>query len=505
MAGRLIGRDAETAQLYDAMTLAAQGEPQLVLVAGDAGIGKTCLVSRSRLSARRSLGFATATGHCLDIEAAMSFAPVIEAPRTLLSEAPTSTDALTLVACARCWTRTLRSRIRSGCSTTCGSPSSRRPPTGLSCWSSRTCTGPTGRPRTSSALARTAQGSLLLVITVRDDELHRRHPFRTDPCRAGPPGNRPTGRASSRWSRDIALLVRDRSGIEGSSESVRFDPRTVRGQPVVRRGAGRRRSGRRCRGTSQTCSSPASRGSRARRRVWSAPLRSTDPVLDTELLTAVTGLTPTTLEKLTRQAVDEHVLHLRGPSSSSGTGCCAKRCTTTCSPDERIENPCGIRRGPSVSGGWRRGNPARPQPPGLPLVPGTRDPPHARPPRCEPVRPRGTSEPRSRSRISIARVAVGPGSRTRARRRRAKPDLLLLLARAHAENERRDLFGGCLAREALAARARRRPARRQPGLRRHSASDCSPPTMDRRGRGAAPGSGVRRDEPVRELAQGLDA
>ena len=88
---RLIGRDAEGAQLYEAMTVAAQGQSQVVLVIGDAGIGKTSLVSDLR-SGRPGLGFVTTTGHCLDIEAAMSFASAVEALRILLFESSAILD-----------------------------------------------------------------------------------------------------------------------------------------------------------------------------------------------------------------------------------------------------------------------------------------------------------------------------------------------------------------------------------------------------------------------------
>ena len=67
------------------MTVAAQAQPQVVLVVGDAGMGKTSLITDLALRAA-ALGFATATGHCLDIEAAMSFAPVIEAVRASFSD-----------------------------------------------------------------------------------------------------------------------------------------------------------------------------------------------------------------------------------------------------------------------------------------------------------------------------------------------------------------------------------------------------------------------------------
>ena len=87
----LIGRGAESAQLYDAMTFAAQGQPQVVLVVGEAGIGKTSLVNDLALRAT-DLGFVTSTGHCLDIEAAMSFAPAVEALRDLLPDIAASED-----------------------------------------------------------------------------------------------------------------------------------------------------------------------------------------------------------------------------------------------------------------------------------------------------------------------------------------------------------------------------------------------------------------------------
>src|SRR4249919_3662383 len=79
----LLGRERDVAELDDALALSAQGTPQIVLVGGDAGIGKTTLVADlARRSAER--GFTVATGHGLDIEAGISFAPVVEAVRSLL-------------------------------------------------------------------------------------------------------------------------------------------------------------------------------------------------------------------------------------------------------------------------------------------------------------------------------------------------------------------------------------------------------------------------------------
>ncbi len=80
----LLGRERDIAELGEALELAAQGTPQIVLVGGDAGIGKTTLVADLERRAAE-LGFTVATGHGLDIEAGMSFAPVVEAVRSLLS------------------------------------------------------------------------------------------------------------------------------------------------------------------------------------------------------------------------------------------------------------------------------------------------------------------------------------------------------------------------------------------------------------------------------------
>ena len=79
-----LGRDREVAALNDTLEAARRGVPQTVLVVGDAGIGKTTLVTQVTQHAAE-LGFAVAVGHCLDLEADISFAPVVEAVRALVS------------------------------------------------------------------------------------------------------------------------------------------------------------------------------------------------------------------------------------------------------------------------------------------------------------------------------------------------------------------------------------------------------------------------------------
>ena len=81
---QIVGREAESSQLYDALMLAGQGQPQVVLVAGDAGIGKTTLVADLEQRAT-DLGFATARGQCLDIQAEIPLAPAVAAVRVLLA------------------------------------------------------------------------------------------------------------------------------------------------------------------------------------------------------------------------------------------------------------------------------------------------------------------------------------------------------------------------------------------------------------------------------------
>ena len=81
---QIVGREAESTRLHDALRLAGQGQPQVVLVAGDAGIGKTTLVADLEQRASE-LGFATARGQCLDIRAEIPLAPAVAAVRTLLA------------------------------------------------------------------------------------------------------------------------------------------------------------------------------------------------------------------------------------------------------------------------------------------------------------------------------------------------------------------------------------------------------------------------------------
>ena len=175
----LLGREPEIAELDEALALAAEGISQIVLVGGDAGIGKTTLVVDLEHRAP-GLGFTVAVGHGLDLEAGIPFAPVVEAVRSLLGgvddfelrpsarrmltlldpEAPRSREALHVLDDL---TAVVHEAAAAG-------------PVLLVLedmhWADRSTQG------FAATLSRTARGALLLVLTFRSDELHRRHPFR---------------------------------------------------------------------------------------------------------------------------------------------------------------------------------------------------------------------------------------------------------------------------------------------------------------------------------------
>jgi len=79
----LVGRGAEVARLRAAIEQAAAGQPATVLVAGEAGIGKTRLVTEAAGYAA-GLGVVALAGGCLDVgEGVLAYAPMVEALRPL--------------------------------------------------------------------------------------------------------------------------------------------------------------------------------------------------------------------------------------------------------------------------------------------------------------------------------------------------------------------------------------------------------------------------------------
>jgi DNA-binding NarL/FixJ family response regulator len=75
----LVGRHAELGSLRSALTAAAAGRPGAVLLSGDAGIGKSRLLAELAGAARES-GTTVLTGRCLDVdEAGLPYLPFVEA------------------------------------------------------------------------------------------------------------------------------------------------------------------------------------------------------------------------------------------------------------------------------------------------------------------------------------------------------------------------------------------------------------------------------------------
>jgi hypothetical protein len=158
----LVGRDAEVARLQAAIERAAAGQPATVLVAGEAGIGKTRLVTEA-LGHATDLGAVALAGGCLDVgDGVLAYAPVVEALRPLArllgpaelervldgagQELARLVPELGLRNAAEQGGPLAPSQLFElllGCCT--ASPSAPR-----CCWWSRICTGPTSPPATCS-------------------------------------------------------------------------------------------------------------------------------------------------------------------------------------------------------------------------------------------------------------------------------------------------------------------------------------------------------------------
>jgi DNA-binding CsgD family transcriptional regulator len=78
--GRLVGRDAEFARLRTLLDDAASGHPVVALIGGDAGVGKTRLMTEmAGLAAGR--GFTVLPGHCAELGESVPYLPLADALR----------------------------------------------------------------------------------------------------------------------------------------------------------------------------------------------------------------------------------------------------------------------------------------------------------------------------------------------------------------------------------------------------------------------------------------
>jgi DNA-binding CsgD family transcriptional regulator/Tfp pilus assembly protein PilF len=202
----LLGRDREVTALMGALKAALEGSPQTVLVGGDAGIGKTTLVTHVEQHAS-GLAFAVAVGHCLDLETGISFAPVVEAVRVMVSgvedleSRPSARRMLTLLDPAA-QSSPEPFRVLEDLQQTVLEAAAAGPVMLVledMHWADRSTQD------FVSSLSRKARGRLLFVLTFRSDELHRRHPFRLALAELG----------RAPWTTRVDLNSLDRDSIEG--------------------------------------------------------------------------------------------------------------------------------------------------------------------------------------------------------------------------------------------------------------------------------------------------
>jgi DNA-binding CsgD family transcriptional regulator/tetratricopeptide (TPR) repeat protein len=78
--GRLVGRELELGRLLTLLGEAAAGRPVVALVSGDAGVGKTRLVTELSVEARER-GYAVLTGRCAELADTVPYLPLADALR----------------------------------------------------------------------------------------------------------------------------------------------------------------------------------------------------------------------------------------------------------------------------------------------------------------------------------------------------------------------------------------------------------------------------------------
>jgi DNA-binding CsgD family transcriptional regulator/tetratricopeptide (TPR) repeat protein len=331
----LLGRELEQAELYDALSLALKGIPQIVVVGGDAGIGKTTLVSDLARRAEE-LGFTAVLGHCLDIDAGIAFGAAIEAVSELVARLEDFE--------ARPWAQRLRGRL---------DPEEPRNPEPFRVLEELRQTvletaqaGPvmlvledlhwSGRSTQdfAVALSRTARGRLVFVLTVRKDDLHRRHPARKALAEI----------SSVPGARHVDLPPLGREGIAGIVESITgpsADPGLIRS--VMERSEGNPLYAEEIvAAESKTIPDQLSDlflarvdalGEDSRLLVRIASVDGTH--VDTDTLGEVAGLDHAKLEVLLRELLDANVLRRVGDSLAFWHGLLRQAVYDDLLPDER--------------------------------------------------------------------------------------------------------------------------------------------------------------------------
>ncbi|MGQ0603559.1 MAG: BREX system ATP-binding domain-containing protein, partial [Anaerolineales bacterium] len=83
----LIGREPVIATLTRALDVVATGQGRMVVLAGEAGVGKSRLVAELKATARER-GFGLRQGHCFEPDRALPFAPLLDLLRAFIAAHP---------------------------------------------------------------------------------------------------------------------------------------------------------------------------------------------------------------------------------------------------------------------------------------------------------------------------------------------------------------------------------------------------------------------------------
>ncbi len=132
----LIGRNAELTALQECLEAAARGQGGVVLLSGEAGIGKARLVAELRRSAE-TFDFQPLAGQCFPTDRACPYAPLLDLLGTFLAPLSPSQITTALGASARALFPLLPEQVQHlpAVSSPCWRTSSREPrPPNRSCW-----------------------------------------------------------------------------------------------------------------------------------------------------------------------------------------------------------------------------------------------------------------------------------------------------------------------------------------------------------------------------------
>lgn len=217
----MVGRQGEVQALSDALSRTIAGEQATIVVGGEAGVGKSRLIQELAGSARQA-GARVLIGSCVELDGGgIPFAPVVEMMRDLAAELPAGELDATLGS-ARAEVGRLVPELEVNSPST--SADDRDPARLLELMLGVISRLAAGVPlllvfedvqwadRATLDLfpllvARAAGRKLLLVFTVRSDELHRAHPFR---------------RMAARWEqqRSVQRIELPRLDVRGVADQI---------------------------------------------------------------------------------------------------------------------------------------------------------------------------------------------------------------------------------------------------------------------------------------------